>query len=235
MTIVVPEPTRSASAITVGPLAFVADAGGALYLESDRILIVSDLHLEKGSAFARRGSLLPPYDSRETLARLAGLIARYRPAALISLGDTLHDGDALSRISSDDAAALDGMLAGVERIWITGNHDPAPPAGLGGIAASEIALSGVVLRHEPSASREGFEIAGHLHPAGKVRMRGRAVRRRCFAADARRCVMPAFGAYAGGLNVLDAAFRPLFDEAFTAHMLGDERIYAVDRRTLVRD
>ncbi len=235
MTIHAADPATRAAAVTVGPLTFLADAAGALVLDGERILIVSDLHLEKGSAFARRGSLLPPYDSRETLARLAALVARHRPRALISLGDTLHDGAAMGRIAAEDLAALDAALSGVERIWITGNHDPETPAALGGTTAAEMAIGGVVFRHEPSPAPEGFEVAGHLHPAGKIRMRGRAVRKRCFVSDGRRCVMPAFGAYAGGLNVLDPAFRPLFGERFTARLLGEERIYAVDRRMLVAD
>ena len=235
MTIHAPDPATKAATLMVGPAAFVADAAGALWHEDDRILIVSDLHLEKGSAFARRGSLLPPFDSRETLARLAGLVARYEPRALVSLGDTLHDRDAMGRIAQEDAAALDAALSGVERIWITGNHDPEIPPGLGGAVVAEIAIGEVVFRHEPSASADGLEVAGHLHPAAKVRMRGRAVRKRCFVSDGRRCVMPAFGAYAGGLNVLDAAFRPLFAGSFTARLLGGERVYAVDRRMLVAD
>ncbi len=227
---------EAAAVIRVGPLDFVADVSGALVLPEDRLLLVADLHLEKGSAYARRGIFLPPYDSRATLASLAAALARWRPARVIVLGDTLHDRGAMERIDPADIAALRAMQAGIDWLWLSGNHDPAPPAGLGGSVARELAYGGVTLRHEPSAAEQGPEIAGHLHPAGKVRGGGRSLRRRCFAANGRRCVLPAFGAYAGGLNVLDAAFRPLFaDAAFTAHMLGAGRVYAVPSSALAPD
>ncbi len=222
--------------IQVGPLPFVADVSGALVLPEDRLLLVADLHLEKGSAFARRGVFLPPYDSRATLQALAAVLARWRPKRVVVLGDTLHDRGALDRIDPTDLGTLRGLQAGIDWLWLSGNHDPVPPAGLGGSVASELAYAGVTLRHEPSATETGPEIAGHLHPAGKVRGGGRSLRRRCFAANGRRCVLPAFGAYAGGLNVLDAAFRPLFAGApFTAHVLGAGRVYAVPSSALVPD
>lgn len=225
------------AAIEIGGLAFVADAAGALVLPEDRLLLVADLHLEKGSAYARRGIFLPPYDSRATLASLAAVLARWQPLRVVVLGDTLHDGGALERLDPADLATLRQLQAGIDWLWLTGNHDPDPPAGLGGTVARELAYGGVTLRHEPTPGPAGTpEIAGHLHPAGKVRGGGRSLRRRCFAADARRCVLPAFGAYAGGLNVLDAAFRPLFAGGpFTAHMLGAGRVYAVPASALAPD
>jgi metallophosphoesterase superfamily enzyme len=91
------------------------------------------------------------------------------------------------------------------------------------------------MRHEPDGDEAGFEIAGHLHPAAKVRIRGRALRRRCFALSGRRCIMPAMGAYAGGLNLRDAAFSPLFHEGLNAHLIGDGRLFRIDARLLLPD
>lgn len=222
--------------LCVGPLALVADASGALVEPSGRMLLVADLHLEKGSAYAARGSFLPPYDSRATLAALADAIGRWRPRTVVVLGDTLHDRGAGARIAADDLATLAALQAGRDWIWLTGNHDPALPENLGGSVSAELGIDGVVLRHEPRPGETAFEIAGHLHPSGKVRLRGRAVRRRCFVSDGRRCVMPAFGAYAGGLNVLDRAFAPLFGgRPFTAHMLGAGRVYCVSAAQLSPD
>lgn len=231
-----PRAARDAATVEVGGLAFVADAAGVLVLPEDRLLLVADLHLEKGSAYASRGIFLPPYDSRATLARLAAVLARWQPRRVVVLGDTLHDGGALQRIDPADLATLHALQAGIDWLWLSGNHDPRPPAGLGGSVARELAYGGVILRHEPSAESAAPEIAGHLHPAGKVRGGRRSLRRRCFASDGRRCVLPAFGAYAGGLNVLDAAFRPLFPgPAFIAHMLGADRVYAVPSSALAPD
>ncbi len=153
----------------------------------------------------------------------------------MALGDSFHDRTASERLSPHDHAALTELMAGREMVWITGNHDPDAPTGLDGQVMAELELAGVMLRHEPSAQRQRPEIAGHLHPAAKVRGRGRALRRRCFALSADRMILPAMGAYAGGLNLRDPAFAPLFPDSLTAHMIGDGRIFAIDRRFLLPD
>jgi DNA ligase-associated metallophosphoesterase len=191
------------------------------------LLAVADLHLEKGSSFAQRGVLLPPYDTAATLARLAQLIARYAPRVLVALGDSFHDGRGPARLADTDRAVLKGLQRGRDWIWIAGNHDPDPAENIGGRFLAVFRLGALTFRHEPSKMGDG-EIAGHLHPVARVAGRGRAVGRRCFASDGRRMVMPAFGAYAGGLNVRDRAFAEVFHTlAFTAHLLGERRVYAV--------
>ena len=206
---------------------FVADCAGALYWPDERMLVVADLHLEKGSAFAKRGVLLPPYDTASTLARLARLIERYAPRLVIALGDSFHDGGGPSRMAEISRAALQALQRGRDWLWIAGNHDPDPADDIGGGFADVLALGALTFRHEPSPDPSDGEIAGHLHPVARVAQRGRAVSRRCFAADGKRLVMPAFGAYAGGLNVRDRAITILFGpRAFTAHMLGERRLYA---------
>lgn len=213
--------------------AAICDPSGALYLEADRILIVSDLHFEKGSSFARRGMLLPPYDTASTLKALAASIARYQPACVISLGDSFHDGDAAARLPAIYAEQLATLMHGRDWIWITGNHDPEHPADLPGETYAELAFGALVFRHEPSKIASRGEIAGHLHPAAKVVRRGQAVQRRCFVTDHTRMIMPAFGAYTGGLNILGRAFHGLFDSnSPKAYMLGHARVYPMLRKTL---
>lgn len=226
---------ETSETFTLGQLALVPDLSGALWLPEERTLVVADLHLEKGSAYAARGVMLPPYDSTATLAALAAAIGRHQPVRVIALGDSFHDRDAENRLAPETRAALGALQQGRDRLWIAGNHDPAISRAMGGESAAEIVLAGVTLRHEPTASEGGYEIAGHLHPAAKVRMRGRAIRRRCFALSAQRCVMPAMGAYAGGLNLRDAAFRPLFRSGLSAHLLGDGRLFRIDPRLLLPD
>jgi DNA ligase-associated metallophosphoesterase len=215
-------------AVTVAGATLHADPGGALYWRDEKLLLVADLHLEKGSAFARRGVLLPPYDTAATLARLAILIERHAPRIVIALGDSFHDGHGPARMHATDRASLNALQRGREWIWIAGNHDPRLPEDVGGDRADVLALGPLTFRHEPSDDAGDGEIAGHLHPVARVAQRGRAVSRRCFAGDGRRMVMPAFGAYAGGLNVRDRAIFGLFGTlGFTAHMLGNARLYAV--------
>jgi DNA ligase-associated metallophosphoesterase len=207
---------------------------GALWLEERGALIVSDLHFEKGSAFARRGQMLPPYDTRATLARLAALAAALKPRTIVSLGDSFHDGEGAARLCAEDAASLRVLTGACDWIWIEGNHDPVPPADLGGRAMSEIAFGALAFRHE---AREGapFEVSGHLHPCAKVAARGGAVRRRCFATDGARLVMPAFGAFTGGLNVCDEAFAPLFPNGCFALVMGKARLYPTAPERLAPD
>jgi DNA ligase-associated metallophosphoesterase len=214
------------SAFEVAGVSFVADLSGALFWEERRLLVVSDLHLEKGSSFATRGVLLPPYDTAATLGRLAAVIARHEPCMVIALGDSFHDRRAHERLGAQDRDAITALQARRDWIWISGNHDPALPRDLGGMVATEVAIGPIKFRHEPTGAFG--EIAGHLHPKARVSTRGRSMERRCFASDGERAVMPAFGAYAGGLSVRDAAFAKLFGTVgFMAHLIGDTRVHAI--------
>jgi DNA ligase-associated metallophosphoesterase len=218
---------RPDHSLAVAGVELAADAAGALYWPEHGLLALADLHLEKGSSFARRGVLLPPYDTAATLARLAALIAHYAPRVVVALGDSFHDGGGPARLADTDRATLKGLQRGRDWVWIAGNHDPDPAEGIGGRFLAAFTHGGLTFRHEPTESGTA-EIAGHLHPVARVVRRGRAVSRRCFAADSGRVVMPAFGAYAGGLNVRHRAFARLFSTlSFTAHMLGERRVYAV--------
>jgi DNA ligase-associated metallophosphoesterase len=230
------EPTEQAAGaeITLQGVTLVADCAGALYWPEQGVLLVADLHLEKGSSFATRGVFLPPYDTAATLARLAYLIARYAPRAVIALGDSFHDGNGPARLDVRDRGALHALQRGRDWIWITGNHDPEPADGIGGSFGGALAIGELMFRHQPTGA-DG-EIAGHLHPVARVRGRGRTVSRRCFASDGARLVMPAFGAYAGGLNVRDRAFAAVFGSlAFTAHILGEGRLYALAAERCLAD
>lgn len=230
------EQCTAAFEIKLSGVALVADSAGALYWPDQKLLVVADLHLEKGSAFAARGVLLPPYDTAATLARLARLVDRYAPGLVIALGDSFHDGGGPSRMSDSSRTALAAMQRGRDWVWIAGNHDPEPAPNIGGRFAAAISLGPLTFRHEPAATHSAGEIAGHLHPLARVARCGRAVSRRCFASDGERLVMPAFGAYAGGLNVRDRAIASLFGApSFTAHMLGSTRLYAVPAARCLAD
>ena len=211
--------------------ALTPDPLGALYWAREETLIVSDLHFEKGSSYAARGVMLPPYDTRATLMRLTALVRRYRPKRIISLGDAFHDGEAEARMDAADVEALDSLMRGSDWLWVLGNHDPAPPARFAAPSEPEIAIGPLVFRHEPKEGAAEGEIAGHLHPCARVITEGGSLRRRCFAADGRRLIMPAMGAYTGGLNVLDDAFAPLFDN-IVAWVMGGEGVYPVGRASL---
>jgi DNA ligase-associated metallophosphoesterase len=161
-----------------------------------------------------------------TLGRLASVIARHDPRMVIALGDSFHDRNAHDRLSVPDRDTIAVLQVRRDWIWISGNHDPALPSDLGGIVASEVAIGAIAFRHEPTGA--AGEIAGHLHPKACVATRARWIERRCFVSDGERAVMPAFGAYTGGLSIRDAAFAKIFQTpGFMAHVLGDNRLHAI--------
>ncbi|MEI7598303.1 MAG: ligase-associated DNA damage response endonuclease PdeM [Aestuariivirga sp.] len=211
--------------ITLSGLDFIPDLSGALFVPEFKALLVADLHLEKGTSLARRGVHLPPYDTRESLLQLQAAVEATKPRRLIFLGDSFHDGDARERIDTSDLALLRAITARAETVWITGNHDPEPPEDVGGIIIAEMALGPVTLRHQPKLLREDeAEISGHLHPAAAIHARGHRIRCRCFIADHRRLIMPAFGSYTGALSVRSEAFEGLFGD-FHVWMIGDKAVH----------
>lgn len=219
------EPARSATFSLAG-LDVGADRSGALWIAGESTLVVADLHFEKGSALAARGMMLPPYDTPVTLAALNEIVMHYAPQRVIALGDSFHDRHAGSRMSSETRAALTCLMQGREWIWIGGNHDPEIPQGLGAVH-DEYVLGPLTFRHEPWAGAAHGEVAGHLHPAVRVVSPSGRLRRKCFISDGARCILPAFGAYTGGLDVRDAAFDGLFAKGWTAYVPGRETVYAI--------
>lgn len=218
------------SNIVLNGARLVADPSGALVWPERSTVIVADLHLEKGSGFARKGTLLPPYDSTATLARLAMLVETHQPARVLCLGDSFHDGDAPARLTDSERRMIDSLARRTDWIWIEGNHDPKPPQDLGGRVASEIVLGPLVFRHK---SRAGIgEVSGHWHPKAHVPTRGGHVTGRCFVEDGERMILPAFGAFAGGLDVLDPAIRALLRPAFAVHVIGRDRVHRFAGRQL---
>jgi len=215
---------------------FEADMWGGLYWPAERALIVADLHFEKGSSFARGGQMLPPYDTRDTLLRVARCIDRTGAEVVIALGDSLHDIGGAERMGEEDRETLGMLQEGRDWLWVTGNHDPEIGARLGGHVVGDVEIAGLAFRHVPTPGHATHEIAGHLHPAARLVMHGYSLRRPCFIGNGQRLVMPAFGSYCGGLNVLAPEFEPMFGaDGFAVWMLGEEGLYPVATRLLRED
>lgn len=219
----------------------VLRCSGALWLPAHGTLVAADLHLEKGSAFAARGQMLPPYDSRATLDRLEAEITDLDPARVVLLGDSFHDSRSIGRMAGDDRARLDGLAHGRDWIWLEGNHDRGAltqadaeaGSGLPGRVVGDMALGALFLTHEPMSQAVPGEVAGHLHPCARVVAHGRQVRRPCFVTDGRRLILPAFGAFTGGLNVMDGAIAGLFAAPPMAAAMGRDRVHALAWESLV--
>jgi DNA ligase-associated metallophosphoesterase len=198
--------------------ALTALPSGALWWEEARLLTVADLHLGKSERLARRGgALLPPYETAETLARLAEDVARLRPAIVVCLGDSFDDLEAEGALTEAEAADLNRLMAGRRWIWIEGNHDPGPLE-IGGDHLGELRHGPLTFRHIAAPGATG-EVSGHYHPKARLNARGRSVSRRCFLTDARRVILPAFGTYTGGLDARSEPLAALFPTG-QALMLG---------------
>jgi DNA ligase-associated metallophosphoesterase len=219
--------------MTAAPLHFrqdrmMLDPAGAAFWPGKRILIVADLHFEKATSLAARGALLPPYDTRATLERLTRLVRLYRPAKVIALGDSFHDRDGATRLSREDRSKIEILAREAAFIWITGNHDPAP-SGLPGVAAAEWREGPFVFRHQANdilGPRE-IEISGHYHPKASIDARAKRVSRPCFVTDnGSRLMLPAFGAYTGGLDVRDPAIAKLFPRGLRVFLLGQDQLFS---------
>jgi uncharacterized protein len=214
------------------------DPAGGLFWPETGLLAVSDLHLEKGSsAAARGGRLLPPWDTHATLDRLTLLLRRWTPRIVIALGDSFHDPEGSRRLPHGEVARLKAMTESYRFIWVLGNHDPRPPDGLGGDAVESFVTHPLVFRHEAGAgaSASAGEIVGHHHPRASIQVRGDTVSRPCFVASSTRIMMPAFGAYTGGLDVGDPAIIRLFPDGGRVFLLGRERLFSFAlRRTRIR-
>lgn len=214
----------------------VALPAGALWWPARRLLAVADLHLEKGSSYAVNArKLLPRHDTRQTLDLLAGLVEALRPAAVVCLGDSFHDRSATERLPPDERAFLDRLTAQTRFVWIAGNHDPAPPPAGWGEVAAEIGDGALVFRHEAIFGPVRGEVSGHFHPVASLTVQGRGFRRRCFLTDGERLILPAFGAYAGGLNALDPAITQLFPGDYDALVVGRDAVRRLSWRQLRPD
>jgi uncharacterized protein len=213
--------------IVLGNVELVPDISGALYVPDYETLIIADLHLEQGSSLARRGIHVPPYDTAITLKILEDVVSTANPKRLIFLGDSFHDGEGETRLDETHLISLRNITKNYETLWIIGNHDPQPPQLLGGQGAETVALGPLTLCHEPSMSLiDTYEIAGHLHPGCGLNQRGRRLYGKCFVGDDQRLIMPAFGAYTGGLAITSKAFAGLFNEQETqAWMIGQTAIH----------
>ncbi len=189
--------------------------GRALYWPREEALLVADLHLEKASFYAQHGQMLPPYDSRETLERVAAEVRSTGAQQVITLGDNFHDADGAARMDEQACAMLGEMTSALDWIWITGNHDTrkdgsVAEATCGGRMVEELELGGIILRHEARRGETRPEISGHYHPKLKVTVRGRRIARPCAViaetgGEAHRMIAPAFGTLTGGMPAGDPA------------------------------
>ncbi len=185
----------------------------AIYWPRENALLVADLHLEKGSFYASHGQMLPPYDSRETLSRVADALKQTGARRVYTLGDNFHDAHGAERLEAHAAGMLDALVRAVDWVWVTGNHDhnsDTRAAAPGGTELEELEIAGMILRHEAKRGETRPELSGHYHPKLRLKVRTRHIARPCAVvsrdeAGSGRMILPAFGAYTGGMDAGDPA------------------------------
>ncbi|MDP2080640.1 MAG: ligase-associated DNA damage response endonuclease PdeM [Pseudotabrizicola sp.] len=208
--------------LTLAHESLVARPSGALFWPERRLLCVSDLHLGKSERFARRaGTLLPPYETHETLLRLEAEIEATGAGSVICLGDSFDDAASLDGMEESDRLWLTRLIAGRDWVWIAGNHD-AGPLEIAGSHRAEVRLGALTFRHIAEPGARG-EVSGHYHP--KARLAGKAWR--CFLADTARLILPAFGTYTGGLWADDQALTGLMQPGALALLTGGTATRAI--------
>ena len=200
----------------------VADISGALFWPEKQTVIFSDLHLEKGSWFAKQNVLLPPYDTIDTLNRVEKVVNYFKPSRVISLGDSFHDDTWKERISKEQIAKILNLTNNYEWFWIQGNHDPCGVPSLGGINLSDYLDPPLTFRHEAKRETTDGEVSGHFHPKAKIKLNRKSFSDRCFISDEKRVILPAFGSFTGGLNVMDKAISSFFRDDFKVFLLGSK-------------
>ncbi len=189
---------------------FLLTEDRALYWPAERALLVADLHLEKASYYAQHGQMLPPYDSRDTLERVACAIRETGARRVLTLGDNFHDDAGPERLEPHAAGMLAALTRVVDWVWVTGNHDAGLDARVGGTVADELEIAGMVLRHKAMAGEMRPEFSGHFHPKLSVTVRQKHIRRACAvvsrnAGGSGRIILPAFGTLTGGMDAADPA------------------------------
>ena len=186
--------------------------GRALFWPREAALLVADLHLEKSSFFASHGQMLPPYDSRDTLERLALAVRETGARRVFCLGDNFHDDAGSARLEPHAAGMLAALTRALDWVWIVGNHDGPEGCELTGTVLEEVEVGGLILRHRALAGERRPELSGHFHPRLTLSARGRRIARPCAVRSDHRLILPAFGTLTGGMDAASpeilAAMQP---------------------------
>ena len=219
--------------VTLGNVALHLLPDRAAWLDEARALLVADVHLGKAETFRRHGVPVPDGVGDATLARLSALIEATLPQRLIVLGDLLHGPQAHRPAVIDSLTRWRDRHAGVDVALVRGNHDDRagdPPARCGIQMLDEpMSLAGCGLRHTPlprgtgvgaAAGLAGPTVAGHLHPAYRLRGRADRLRLACWWRYDDTLVLPAFGGFTGGHDIEPAPGDGVF-------VSDGERVHAV--------
>ena len=194
-------------------------------------LVVSDLHFEKDmhnllQLVHRVMTQTQPYRSCQNCEKI-------NPQRCIFLGDSFHNAEVAKQLPEAYKVVLNDLSKGRSFVWIEGNHDPDLPAFLPGEACSEFILNGLYFTHQVTAAtkqRSGL-ISGHYHPKARVNLKLRRISAPCFIEDSHHLILPAFGTFTGGLNILDKAIQSVLIDPQSAYICHAGKIYHLPVKT----
>ena len=218
---------------------FLLDASGTLFWPDFDLLIFSDLHFEKGSFLSQFANPLPRMDTRKTLDNMQKVLATYQPECVVCLGDSFHDGNAISRMETSNIELLNSMVASAQKWqWVLGNHDPEIPKEITGESFVSLKQNNILLVHEPedlkkineahgSTQTITAQIIGHFHPKMRIKQSGHSMSGKCFVVSNDVLLMPAFGQYTGGLSVDDKVVKNIVAEQSAKFLLFGQKIFNI--------
>ncbi len=200
-------------------------ADKAVYWPELQALLIADIHFGKAAAYRSLGQPVPHGTTQANLQRLDALLERYRCEQLIFLGDFLHAPESQTPATLSQLHEWRTRHLGLAITLIRGNHDRRagdPPASLGmNVVPEPLLLGPFALQHEPDPHPTHHVLAGHLHPAFRLRGRGRqSLRLPCFCIGTAVSLLPAFGSFTGMMEVDADRDRRLF-------VVGDDCVWQV--------
>jgi DNA ligase-associated metallophosphoesterase len=214
----------------------ILDASGTLYWPAYDLLVFSDLHFEKGSFLSQFANPLPRIDTQKTLDNMQNVLITYQPTSVICLGDSFHDGNAISRMDIGNIEVLNNMVNSVlDWLWVLGNHDPEIPREIAGGSLLSLKKDNLLLVHEPedlcqSGNASGTteaQIVGHFHPKMRIKKSGHTMSGKCFVVGHDILLMPAFGQYTGGLSIEHKVIKRMLGEKSSEYLLYAQKIFNI--------
>ncbi len=169
------------------------DSRRAVWLGTERLLLIADLHWGYAASLRARGNLVPLWGDDEIAQRLNELVTAYAPVEMIWLGDVVH--------AAEGGAGAEAFIreSRLPVTLIAGNHDRNWR-----LAGVRSVIRGRFHFHHGDttlALPEGttVEVVGHHHPAVSWGdQAGSRLKLPALVASERRLILPAFSPWAAG-------------------------------------
>lgn len=183
--------------ITIQNHTFTLHSSGALFWETQKMLLISDVHLGKVSHFRKHGLAIPNDAILENFNKLTQVVDFFCPEKLVFLGDLFHSS------KNQEWNLFEEWVAGcVSKITlIAGNHDIIDKrhyTDLNIDVLQFLEMEDFLLTHRPTEKKGRFNLSGHIHPGVTLRgLGGQSLKLPCFFQKENQMILPAFGEFTG--------------------------------------